>query len=207
ECPNAPAVLGGEPAVHFPPHPEGKHGKGDEEDREKGEEEPGPEGHGVSGSKRRVPSQSTVMGGTPRRTIAWARVSTSGTRLAPGGSWRLSQGMSVRGSERTYPVSRPSRRDARSGALSSGMIVRPTPTATRRAARSRAVRSAVGYAIRAPDRKGWGVPGDGGGQAGSGVAGAAARASTRTTWRARASRTPAVAATAADSGGTASTSA
>src|SRR5207245_1380580 len=65
---------------HGAAHAQAEHRERNQHDREQPGHDAGPEAHGAL--TRMVPSHSTVSRAAPRRTIACARVSTSGTSVA-----------------------------------------------------------------------------------------------------------------------------
>ncbi len=73
-------VFRGQAVRHHHANPPAEHGQGDEHHRAESEEETGAKAHGCV--RRSVPSQSSVIRGSPRRTTAWERTSSSGSMVA-----------------------------------------------------------------------------------------------------------------------------
>src|SRR5213078_891766 len=140
-------VFRGQAVRHHDANPQPEHGQGDEYYGAESEEETGAKGHG--GVRRSVPSQSRVIRGSPRRTTACERTSSSGSMVAAelhGGSSSAARHTSYtcRRSSRTYAASLPARSEAANALAGTPAATAPrprTPRPTRRAARSAALRS------------------------------------------------------------------
>ena len=148
---NPPLIFGGETPFHLPAHAVGQGTQRQEHGEQNPEKEAGAKAH--CGVTRTVPSQSTVRGGAPFRTMAWALVSISGWMRAPPGKAADSrQGASDwRGSAITYALSEPFRSRVVRSAGSTAAARNPVPapvSATMRSAKPRATSSPRRYTTR-----------------------------------------------------------